>query len=47
LRGRALHVAFRSRGSWHLAGNGSVQTALSNKALQRHGFLMPSDLAAT
>jgi RNA-directed DNA polymerase len=32
LRGRALHVAFRSRGSWHLAGNGSVQTALSNKA---------------
>jgi RNA-directed DNA polymerase len=45
LRGRMLKVAFSSRGAWHLAGTGSLQTALSNAALRRYGFLMPSDLA--
>ena len=47
LRGRMLQVAFSSRGAWHLAGTGSLQTALSNRVLRRYGFLMPSDLAAT
>jgi RNA-directed DNA polymerase len=47
LRGRMLKVAFSSRGAWHLAGTGSLQTALSNRVLRRYGFLMPSDLAAT
>ncbi len=46
LRGRMLKAAFSSRGAWHLAGTGSVQTALSNEVLRRYGFLMPSDLAA-
>ena len=46
LRGRMLKAAFSSRGAWHLAGTGSLQTALSNAALRRYGFLMPSDLAA-
>ena len=46
LRGRMLKAAFSSRGAWHLAGTGSVQTALSNGVLRRYGFLMPSDLAA-
>jgi RNA-directed DNA polymerase len=46
LRGRMLKVAFSSRGAWHLAGTGSLQTALSNAVLRRYGFLMPSDLAA-
>jgi hypothetical protein len=46
LRGRMLKVAFSSRGAWHLAGAGSLQTALANAVLRRHGFLMPSDLAA-
>jgi hypothetical protein len=32
-------------GAWHLAGTGSLQTALSNATLRRYGFLMPSDLA--
>ena len=45
LRGRMLKVAQSSRGAWHLAGTGSLQTALSNVKLRRHGFLMPSDLA--
>lgn len=45
LRGRMLKVAESSRGAWHLAGTGSLQTALSNAKLRRHGFLMPSDLA--
>ena len=45
LRGRMLKAAFSSRGAWHLAGTGSVQTALSNAVLRRYGFLMPSDLA--
>jgi group II intron reverse transcriptase/maturase len=45
LRGRMLKVAQSYRGAWHLAGTGSLQTALSNAKLRRHGFLMPSDLA--
>jgi len=45
LRGRMLKVAQSSRGAWHLAGTGSLQSALSNAKLHRHGFLMPSDLA--
>jgi RNA-directed DNA polymerase len=45
LRGRLLKVAESSRGAWHLAGTGSMHTALSNAKLRRHGFLMPSDLA--
>jgi RNA-directed DNA polymerase len=45
LRGRMLKVAESSRGAWHLAGTGSLQTALSNAILRRYGFLMPSDLA--
>ena len=45
LGGRMLKVALSSRGAWHLAGNGSLQTALSNRVLRRYGFLMPSDLA--
>jgi RNA-directed DNA polymerase len=45
LRGRMLKVAQSSRGAWHVAGNGSLQTALSNARLRRYGFLMPSDLA--
>ena len=44
-RGRMLKVAQSSRGAWHLAGTGSLQTALSNAKLRCHGFLMPSDLA--
>jgi RNA-directed DNA polymerase len=47
LKGRMLKAAQSYRGAWHMARNGSVQTALSNKALFRHGFLMPSDLAGS
>jgi RNA-directed DNA polymerase len=47
LRGRMLKVAFSSRGAWHLAGTGSLHTALSNLVLRHYGFLMPSDLAVT
>jgi len=45
LGGRMLQVAESARGAWHVAGTGSLQTALSNERLRRHGFLMPSDLA--
>jgi RNA-directed DNA polymerase len=45
IQGRLLKVAQSYRGAWHLAGTGSLQTALSNATLRRHGFLMPSDLA--
>jgi len=47
LRSRLLEVAQSSRGAWHLARTPSLHTALSNAVLRRHGFLMPSDLAAT
>jgi RNA-directed DNA polymerase len=47
LRERMLKVAQSFRGAWHLAGTGSLQAALSNAKLRRHGFLMPSDLASS
>ena len=47
LRGRQLKVAHSSRGSWHVARNPSLHTALSNATLRKYGFLLPSDLAAT
>lgn len=46
LQGRMLKVAESSRGAWHVARTGSLQTALSNARLRRSGFLMPSDLAS-
>jgi len=47
LRGKLLKVAHSSRGAWHLARTGSLQTALSNSRLRKHGFLVPSHLATT
>jgi RNA-directed DNA polymerase len=47
LSGRLLKVAYSSNGPWGLARTGSLQTALNNARLRRHGFLMPSDLAST
>jgi group II intron reverse transcriptase/maturase len=45
LRGRMLKVAYSAKGAWPIARSGSLHTALSNRVLRRHGFLMPSDLA--
>lgn len=45
MRGRMLKAAQSYRGAWHMAKTGSLQTALSNATLFRHGFFMPSDLA--
>jgi len=47
LSGRLLKVAHSSRGAWRIARSPSLQMALGNRVLQRHGFVMPSDLAAT
>lgn len=46
LKGHLLKVAHSSKGAWHIARTGSLHTALSNAALRRSGFFMPSDLAA-
>ena len=46
LRGKALGVATSSRGAWGIAKQPELQQALSKMVLQRHGFLLPSDLAA-
>lgn len=47
LRGRLLKVAHSSKGAWRIAASASLQTALNNAVLRRHGFVVPSDLAAT
>jgi RNA-directed DNA polymerase len=47
LKGRMLKVAFSSKGAWYLARTPSLHAALSNQRLRRHGFWMPSDLAAS
>jgi RNA-directed DNA polymerase len=46
LNGRLLKVAHSSKGAWGISASPSLQTALSNQTLRRHGFWMPSDLAA-
>lgn len=46
LRGRALKLAHSSRGAWRIAKTPGMHTALSNAVLRRHGFAMPSELAA-
>lgn len=46
LTGRSLLTAASSRGAWRVAASPTMQQALSKRALQRWGFLMPSDLAA-
>jgi group II intron reverse transcriptase/maturase len=46
LSGRLLKVAHSSKGAWRIAASPSLQTALSNGVLRRHGFWMPSDLAS-
>jgi group II intron reverse transcriptase/maturase len=47
LRGRLLKVAQSSQGAWPLSRTGSLHLALNNARLRHHGFVMPSDLAAT
>ncbi len=47
LRGRLLNTAHSSRGAWRIARSPSINMALGNARLRRHGFLMPSDLAAS
>jgi group II intron reverse transcriptase/maturase len=47
LSGPLLKVSYSHRGAWPLSRTGSLHVALSKRRLLRHGFLMPSDLAAT
>jgi RNA-directed DNA polymerase len=46
LKGTALGVATSSRGAWGVAAQPELHQALSNSALRRYGFLVPSDLAS-
>jgi len=46
LKGRQLKVAHSSKGAWRIAASPSLQMALRNAVLRRHGFWMPSDLAS-
>ena len=47
LSGRLLKVAHSSKGAWRIAASPSLQLALSSAVLQRYGFRLPSDFAAT
>lgn len=46
LRGPDPDGAGSSRGAWHIAQIGALQTALPNSVLRRFGFILPSELAA-
>ena len=43
---RLLKMVATRRGAWRTARNWLLQSALSNAALRRYGFVMPSELAA-
>jgi RNA-directed DNA polymerase len=41
VRGRALGNAYCARGAWAMARHATLQQALSNATLHRHGFIIP------
>lgn len=43
---RLLHTVRTSRGAWFMANTSTVNAGLKTATLRRHGFWMPSDLAA-
>jgi len=45
VRGRALGIAYCSRGAWHMARHYATHQALSNRVLTRYGFIIPWDFA--
>lgn len=47
LKPRQCRIAYSGRGAWRLARSHSMHAALGNLFLRHHGFLMPSELAAT
>jgi group II intron reverse transcriptase/maturase len=46
VRGRGLQIANASSKAWRMATNGQLHTALSNRTLQRYGFVIPWEIAA-
>lgn len=46
IKGRALGMAYCGRGAWAIAAHVTLQQALKNRTLHRHGFIVPWDFAA-
>ena len=44
VRGRALGNAYCAKGAWAMARHPTLQQALKNATLQRHGFILPWEL---
>lgn len=47
IRGRALGLAYSSRGSWPMARHVTVQQALSKRWFTHHGYVIPWEAAVT
>lgn len=47
LRGQILGMAHSAKGAWAIAQHWVMTSALKNKTLQRHGFTLPWETAAT
>lgn len=47
LRGEILGMAYSAKGAWAIARHWVMQRALRNKTLERHGFTLPWETAAT
>ena len=45
ISGRGLQIAYASSKAWRMALNGQMHTALSNRTLQRYGFVIPWEIA--
>jgi RNA-directed DNA polymerase len=46
VKGRALGQCYSSRGAWPMARHPTLQQALNNRTLMRHGFIIPWQVAA-
>lgn len=47
VRGQSLGMAYSAKGAWGMARHYVMNSALKNKTLERHGFTLPWETAAT
>lgn len=47
VRGQSLGMAYSAKGAWAMARHYVMNSALKNKTLERHGFTLPWETAAT
>ena len=45
IRGKSLGISYTGKGAWRISGSAVLHRALSNKTLERYGFILPWNFA--